>query len=126
MALATVVSALAVLFKQLTLKALKEPDDSVTSIAPMATMASMASMASTEMVASTESKEAPMASLALMAMMALVLLALVALMVWVTDLNRRKLRNEMLNLSPLTTWICLSTKQARDAEGSRSSRRVGC
>ena len=126
----TVVSALAVLLKQLTLKA---PDDSVTSIVPMATMASMTSMVasmasmvapmvSTEMVASMDSKEASLASVALKAMMALASLAWVVLMGWVTDLNWRKLRNEILKFSPLKTWTCSSTKQAWDAEGSRSSR----
>ena len=67
----TVVSALAVLLKQLNLKALKASDDGATSIAQMATMATMASMVastalvvastslmvSTDMVASMESKE---------------------------------------------------------------------
>ena len=101
----TVVSALAVLLKQLTLEALKAPHDGVTSIAQMATMASMASMVP-------------------MAMMALASLASMASMVWVTDLNRRKLRYEMLKFSPWKTWICSSKNQALDAEGSRSSRRV--
>ena len=62
--LVTVVPALAFLMKQLTLKASKAPEDSVTSMASMvATMASMASvvasmasMASTEMVALMESR----------------------------------------------------------------------
>ena len=45
-------------------------------------------------------------------------------MVWVPDLNWRKLRNEILKFSPLKTWICSSTRQAWDAEGSRISRRV--
>ena len=133
----TVVPALATLLKQVTLKASKKPEDSVTSIALVATMASMAlmvvsmvlmaSMASTEMVASMESKETPMASLASvtpMARMALASLDLVASMVWVTALNRRELRNEMLRFSPLKTWLCFSTKPAWQADGSRSSRRV--
>ena len=111
----TVVSALTTLLKQLTLKASKAPEDSVTSIAPMATMASMASM-----VASMAS----MASVAPMALMALASVALVASMVWVTALKKRKLSNEMLRFSPLKTWLCFSTKQAREADGSRSSRRV--
>ena len=53
----TVVPALAVLLKQVTLKASKKPEDSVTSIA---LEASMALVASTEMVASMESKETTM------------------------------------------------------------------
>ena len=123
--LVTVVPSLAVLLKQVTLKASKMPEDSVISIALMASMASMvASMAS---MASMEAKEAPMASLASvtpMARMALASLDLVASMVWVTDLNRRILCNVMLKFPPLETWICSLTKQAWDAEGSRSSRRV--
>ena len=130
----TVVPASAVLLKQVTLKASKTLEDSVTSITLVATMASMASMvasmvsmASTEMVASMESKEAPMASfgsVAPMARMALASLDLVASMVWVKDLNRRILCNVMLKFPPLKTWICSLTKLAWDAEGSRSSRRV--
>ena len=93
-----------------------------------AMMASMASMvASMASMASMESKEAPMASLASVtpvSRMALASLDLVASMVWVTDLNRRKLCNVMLKFPPLKTWICSLTKQAWDAEGSRSSRRV--
>ena len=136
----TVVPALAVLLKQVTLKASKKPEDSVTSIALVATMASiasmvasmasvvsstasMASMDSTEMVASMESKETPMASLASvtpMARMALASLDLVVSMVWGTDLNGRILCNVMLNFPPLKTWICSLTKQAWDAEGSES------
>ena len=107
--------ALATLLKQLTLKASKAPEDSVTSIAPMATMVSTASM------------EAPMASMPSVAPMALMDLAseaLVASMVWVTDPKRRKLSNEMLRFSPLKTWLCFSTKPAWEADGSRSSRRV--
>ena len=152
--LVTVVSALAVLLKQLNLQALRASDDGATSIALVATMASMASMvasmasmvasmasmvasmasmasmasrASTEMVASMESKETLMASMvseAPMAMLDLASLAFMAVRVWVTDLNRRKLRYEMLKLSPWKTWICSSKKQAWDVEGSRSSRRV--
>ena len=30
----------------------------------------------------------------------------------------------MLRFSPLKTWLCFSTKQAWEADGSRSSRRV--
>ena len=30
----------------------------------------------------------------------------------------------MLRYQPLTTWLCSSTKQAWEADGSRSSRRV--
>ena len=56
----TVVPALAVLLKQLTPKASKVPEDSVTSMAPMATMASMVSM-----VASMASMVASMASMGL-------------------------------------------------------------
>ena len=112
----TVVPALAVLLKQVTLKASKKPEDCVISIALVATMASMASM-----VASMAPMVAPMASLALvtpMARMALASLDLVASMVWVTDLNERILCNVMLKLPPLKTWICSFTKQAWDAEGS--------
>ena len=101
----TVVPALAVLLKQVTLKASKKPENSVTSIALVATMASLASVAP-------------------VARMALASLDLVALMVWVTDLNRRELCNVMLEFTPLKIWICSLTKQAWDAEGSRSSRRV--
>ena len=71
-----------------------------------------------------EGSESPMASLATvtpMARMALASLDLVASMVWVTDLNGRILCNVMWNFPPL---ICSLTKQAWDAEGSRSSRRV--
>ena len=117
----TVDPALAVLLKQVALKASKKPEDSVTSIALVATMAS------TEMVASMESKETPMASLASvtpMARMALASLDLVASMVWVTDLNGGILCNVMLKFPPWKTWIRCLTKQAWDAEGSRSSRRV--
>ena len=68
---------------------------------------------------------ASMASMmASMAPMALMVLALMASMVWVTALKRRKLSNEMLRYSPLKTWLCFSTKQAWEADGSRSSRRV--
>ena len=99
-----------------TLKASKMPEDSVTSIALVAKMASMASMvAKMASMASMESKEAPMASLASvtpMARMALASLDLVASMVWVTDLNRRKLCNVMLKFPPLKTSICSWTKQA--------------
>ena len=94
--LVTVVSALAVLLKQLNLKALKASDDGATLIAQMA---SMASMASTEMVALMESKETLMASMvweAPTAMLDLASLAFLAARVWVTDLNRRKLSYEML------------------------------
>ena len=115
----TVVPVWAVLLKQVTVKASKTPEDSVTSMASM--------VASTKMVASMESKETPMASMASvapMAMMALASLALVGSMVWVTDLGMRTLRNEMLKFSPLKTWICSSMKQAWDAEGSRRSRWV--
>ena len=45
-------------------------------------------------------------------------------MVWVTALKRRELSNEMLRYSPLKTWLRSSTKQAWEADGSRSSRRV--
>ena len=85
----TVVSALAVLLKQLNLKALKAPDDGVTSIGQMATKAS------TEMVASMESKETPMASMVSEAMMDLASLAFyMASRVWVTGLSGRILSNE--------------------------------
>ena len=101
----------------------------VSMVAWMASMvASMASMASTEMVVPMESKEAPMSSLASvtpMAGMALASLDLVASMVWVTDLNRRKLCNVMLKFPPLKTWICSLTKQAWVDGRSRSTRRVG-
>ena len=112
----TVVPALAVLLKQVTLQASKKPEVSVTSIALVATMASMASMvaAMASMVASMESKETPMASLASvtpMARMALASLDFVASMVWVTDLNRRILCNVMLNFTPLKTWTCSLTKR---------------
>ena len=73
--LVTVVSAVAVLLKQLTLKPKKAPDDSVTSIAPMATMTSMSMVAPmASMVVSMESKEAPMASMASVAPMAMMAL----------------------------------------------------
>ena len=75
--LVTNVPALAVLLKQVTLKAPRAPEDSVTSVAPMATLASMASMAS-------------MASVTPMARKAVDSLDLVASMVWVTAPKRRK------------------------------------
>ena len=88
-------SSLAVLLKQVNLKASKKPENSVTSITLVATMASMASMVasmasmvSTEMWASIESKETPMASLASVRM-ALASLDWVATMVWATYLSGR-------------------------------------
>ena len=84
-------------------------------------------MASTEMVASMESKETLMASMvseAAMTMLDSASLACIAARVWVTDLQRRKLRYEMLKFSTWKIWICSSNKQAWDVEGSRSSRRV--
>ena len=51
-------------------------------------------------------------------------MASMAWMDWVTALKRRELSNEMLRYSPLKTWQCSSTKQAWEADGSRSSRRV--
>ena len=67
-----------------------------------------------------EDSVASMAPMATMASMA----SMVASMVWVTVLKRRKVSNEMLRYSPLKTWLCSSTKQAWEADGSRSSRRV--
>ena len=68
---------------------------------------------------------ASMASMASMvASMAPLAMASVASMVWVTVLKLRELRNEMLRHSPLKFWLCSSTKQAWEADGSRSSRRV--
>ena len=78
-------------------------------------MASMASM---------EASMASLASVAPTALMALASVALVVSRVWVTAQKRRELSNEMLRYSPLKTWLCHSTKQAREADGSRSSRRV--
>ena len=103
--LVTVVPALAVLLKHVTLKASKTPEDSVTSIALVATMALMASMVAlmASMVASMASMVASMASMASvtpMARMALASLDLAASMVWVTALKSRKLCNVMLKLPP--------------------------
>ena len=67
---------------------------------------------------------ASVASMAPMALMVLASMALVASMVWATALKRRELSNEMLRYSPLKTWLCSSTYQAWEADGSRSSRRV--
>ena len=83
-------------------------------------LAPRASVASEDCVASMAS----MASMAPMASMVWASMALVASMVWVTALKRRELSNGMPRYSPLKTWLCSSTKQAWEADGSRSSRRV--
>ena len=57
---------------------------------------------------------APMASLASVAprtLMALASVALVVPRIWVTDLRRRKLSNEMLRFWPMENWLGSSTKQ---------------
>ena len=38
--------------------------------------------------------------------------------------KKRELSIEMLRYSPSKTWLCSSTKQSWEADGSRSSRRV--
>ena len=87
--LVAVVPALAVLLKQVTLKASRKPEDSVTSIALVATMASMVSMVAS--MASMASMVASMALMELMAprtLMALASVALVVSRIWVSDLSR--------------------------------------
>ena len=103
----TSITALTALLMQLALRALKASEDSVASMATMASMA--ASM---------------VASMAPMALTVLASVARVASMVWVTALKSRKLSDELLRYSPLKTWLCFSTKQTWEADGSRSSRRV--
>ena len=82
----------------------------------VASMASMASMASTElMVVSMALMDAPMASLASVAPKDVdgpgFDVSLLVSRIWVTDLSRRKLSNEMLRFSPMETWLGSSTKQ---------------
>ena len=111
----TVVPALAVLLKQVTLKASKKLEDCVTSIALVATMASTASLVASMAPMSKETPMTSLASVTPLARMALASLDLVASMVRVTDLNERILCNVMLKFPPLKTWICSLTKQAWDA-----------
>ena len=47
--------------------------------------------------------------------------ALVASMVWVTDLSRRTLSNEMLRFSPLKTWLAFR----RNRPGKLTDQEVG-
>ena len=77
-----------------------------------AMVASMASMVAS--MTSMASMDATMASL-----------ALVASRIWVSDLNRRKLSNEMLRFSPMENWLGSSTKQTWVDGRSRRTRRVG-
>ena len=135
--LVTVVSALAVLLKQLNLKALKAPDDGVTSIAQMATMGFDGVDGGFDGVGDGfdgfdgdgdfDGMEGDSDGLdgfgGTNGDDGFGFAGLMASMVWVTDLNRRKLRYEMLKFSPWKTWICSSKKQAWDVEGCRSSRR---